>query len=109
MGSKQAKSGTKAVPRERGSAAYGSEIEYKQVGVGVVVSSQNESEEELEESFEEEMEEELSEERNRPLPDDQREEDQISRRTSFSSFYVIDEQEEARLKAIAFERFIKEQ
>ena len=33
-------------------------------------------------------------------------EDRISRKTSFSSFYVIDEEEEARLKAIAFERFI---
>ena len=33
----------------------------------------------------------------------------LSRRTSFSSFYVIDEAEEARLKQIAFERFMADQ
>lgn len=33
----------------------------------------------------------------------------LSRKTSFSSFYQIDEAEEARLKQIAFERFMADQ
>ena len=44
---------------------------------------------------------------NAPIPEEDSE-GRLSRRTSFSSFYVIDEAEEARLKAIAFERFIAE-
>ena len=60
MASRQAKSGTKAIQAPRDSAAYGSEVEYKQIGVGVMLSSQGEESEE--ESMEEEYEEELTEE-----------------------------------------------
>ena len=90
MGTKEAKSGTKAIPAPRGSAAYGSEIEYRQVGVGVMVgSSKPQEESEEEEEGEEEYEEELTEEQHEPIPEEDG--DMISRKTSFSSFYVIDE------------------
>ena len=107
MGTKEAKSGTKAIAAQRDSAAYGTEVEYKQVGVGIVLSSRQDESDEGEESCEEEYEEELTEEMNAPIPEEDSEE-RLSRRTSFSSFYVIDEAEEARLKAIAFERLIAE-
>ena len=96
------RSGTKAIYGARDSAAYGSEIEYQQVGVGVILTSKQEDQEESEEQYEsveEEYEEELSEEQAKVEEiEEKSEEEQISRRTSFSSFYIIDEQEEQRLK-----------
>ena len=70
MGTKDAKSGTKAIRGAKESGAYGSEVEYKQVGVGVVVSSKQQSDEEEDEEEEEESyEEELTEENNPPIPE----------------------------------------
>lgn len=42
------------------------------------------------------------------FPIEPKEDDMLSRATSYSSFYVIDEKEEARLKQVAFEKFMAE-
>ena len=42
------------------------------------------------------------------FPEGEKEADLLSHATSFSEFYVIDEQEEQRLKQIAFEKFMAE-
>ena len=81
----------------------------------LVNEEEDEDEEEYEEEIEEEMESELtieqasSHEPSIPdFPAEKKEEDLLSRATSYSEFYVIDEQEEARLKQIAFEKFMAE-
>jgi len=78
----------------------------------LVNEEDDEDEEEYEEEAEEETEHELSydEEQEQSLPDFPQEEvdDLNSHATSYSDWYVIDEQEEARLKQIAFERYMAE-
>lgn len=78
----------------------------------LVNEADEEDEEEFEEEFEEEMEVELSCEHRSDgqsvpdFPPHEQKDDMLSHATSYSSFYVIDEKEEARLKQIAFEKFM---
>ena len=139
LNSKNIQSVTKAIKNSRDSQGYGSEIAYQVDSQGDPKSPaqalkqkaeeeakrEPDSEEEEEydsESYEEECEEELESEvtvdkvKPDPVEDPPGEVSsgkvstgKLSRRTSFSSFYVIDEAEEARLKQIAFERFMADQ
>ena len=135
---KDNKDSDRAVDHQRGSAAYGSEIEYTQVKTKQELGL--EDEEEMEEEFEEEYEEESEESVNHDSKNDPRSAtnegekagflgkehnygqtgrnseidyplevhrtENLSRKTSFSDFYVIDKEEEHRLKQIAFERYL---
>ena len=121
-GQKQVKSNTLAEANRHASGAYGSELAYSTsvqnqrggypLRQMMVNEADNQDEEEFEEETEEEFEEELTFEQKSSsmenFPEEKNEDDLNSHNTSYSSFYVIDEKEEARLKQLAFEKYMAE-